>query len=159
MGGHIIALAGISSDGRIAYVVDSALGESDEGYLCPWYLEDLEKVWMSRKGGVGMVVVPPADFQPRYASRLPDLVPNRPIFRESRRALRDAAKDADAVAIQIAHQMEAAIEESQRAELKKEHEAAIKRAEIARKLADELTSLLLAGWGADAPPPGMDRGL
>ncbi|MDK2970884.1 MAG: hypothetical protein PWP23_639 [Candidatus Sumerlaeota bacterium] len=58
MTGHIVALNGVTADGRVI-VTDSALGESGRGYRLQWLMEDFEKVWMETKGGVGMVICPP----------------------------------------------------------------------------------------------------
>lgn len=60
MGGHIVVLNGITDDGRVI-VADSALGKDGRGHQLQWLMEDFEKVWMHTKGGVGMVVCPPAD--------------------------------------------------------------------------------------------------
>ncbi|MEO8376122.1 MAG: C39 family peptidase [Candidatus Sumerlaeota bacterium] len=58
LSGHIVALNGWTEDGRII-VTDSALPRNDEGYMTQWLPQDLEKIWMETKGGVGMVIVPP----------------------------------------------------------------------------------------------------
>jgi hypothetical protein len=76
MEGHIIALNGITADGRVI-VTDSALKE-DRGARCQWLREDMEKVWFKQKGGVGLVIVPPADFQMQVIDDLPDFPRERP---------------------------------------------------------------------------------
>ncbi len=58
IGGHIVALNGVTEDGRVV-VTDSALAKSGRGYRCQWLQEDFEKIWWDTKGGVGMVIVPP----------------------------------------------------------------------------------------------------
>lgn len=58
MGNHIVALNGITDDGRVV-VTDSALGKSQRGYRCQWLIEDFEKIWMKTKNGVAMVISPP----------------------------------------------------------------------------------------------------
>ena len=58
MGNHIVALCGITDDGRVI-VTDSALGRSGTGYLCQWLQPDFETVWMRTKGGIAMVICPP----------------------------------------------------------------------------------------------------
>jgi hypothetical protein len=60
IGGHIVAINGWTEDGRVI-ITDSALARNDEGYMCQWLMEDFEKIWMGTKGGVGMVIVPPAN--------------------------------------------------------------------------------------------------
>ncbi len=69
MGGHIVALNGVTDDGRVI-TTDSALGENGRGYLCQWLVEDFEKVWLER-GGIGMVVVPPSGTEPRHLGQIP----------------------------------------------------------------------------------------
>ncbi|HOC55247.1 MAG TPA: C39 family peptidase [Verrucomicrobiota bacterium] len=76
MGGHIVALNGVTDDGRVV-VTDSALWKSGRGYRLQWFQEDFEKVWMQTKGGVGMVICPPAGARPK-------LVPDLPPFPEER---------------------------------------------------------------------------
>ena len=70
MGGHIVALNGVTDDGRVV-VTDSGLFRSGRGYRCQWLQEDFEKVWMKTKGGVGMVICPPADAPMRRVTDLP----------------------------------------------------------------------------------------
>lgn len=70
IGGHIIALNGVTDDGRV-FVTDSYLSENKEGYLAQWLQIDFEKVWMDAKGGVGMVICPPAGFQPKVITDIP----------------------------------------------------------------------------------------
>jgi transcriptional regulator of acetoin/glycerol metabolism len=48
MGGHIVALCGITDDGRVI-VTDSA---TTGGSLLQWLTADYEKIWMRNKGGV-----------------------------------------------------------------------------------------------------------
>jgi hypothetical protein len=64
MGNHIVALNGITDDGRVV-VTDSALGKSERGYRCQWLMEDFEKIWMRTKNGVTMVIAPPANANVR----------------------------------------------------------------------------------------------
>ena len=145
MGGHIVALAGLSPDGHIVYIVDSALSEANEGYLTPWYREDFEKVWLTTKGGVGMVIEPPPGAEPRYAAKLPRLMPRRPIYRESRALLRknaDAAEKHAAVLRQRLETLEPADRKKAEDELKELEEAITE----ARALAEELTGVLVEGW-------------
>lgn len=73
IGGHIVALNGITDDGRVV-VTDSALGKSGRGFRCQWLREDFEKIWMRNKGGVGMVICPP----PGAALKLVDDLPPFP---------------------------------------------------------------------------------
>lgn len=70
MGNHIVVLCGVTDDGRVA-VTDSALGKSGRGYLCQWLQSDFEKVWMQTKGGVAMVICPPASAKERLVTNLP----------------------------------------------------------------------------------------
>lgn len=72
IGGHIVALNGVTDDGRVV-VTDSALWKDGRGYRLQWFQEDFEKVWMQTKGGVGMVICPP----PQAAMKL---IPNLPPF-------------------------------------------------------------------------------
>jgi hypothetical protein len=70
MGNHIVALNGVTDDGRVV-VTDSFLAKSGRGYRCQWLIEDFEKIWMKTKNGVAMVIVPPADFKPPLMPELP----------------------------------------------------------------------------------------
>lgn len=70
IGGHIVALNGITDDGRVV-VTDSALGKSGRGFRCQWLREDFEKVWMRNKGGVGMVICPPPGAALKLVEDLP----------------------------------------------------------------------------------------
>jgi hypothetical protein len=79
MGGHIIALNGLTPDGRVV-VTDSALAKEGTGYRCQWLAGDLEKAWMETKGGVGLVICPPPGAPMRTVSDLP------PFPYEARRA-------------------------------------------------------------------------
>lgn len=76
MGNHIVALCGVTDDGRVV-VTDSALGKSGSGYLCQWRRSDFEKVWMETKGGVAMVICPPPGATMRLVQRLPGFPTNR----------------------------------------------------------------------------------
>lgn len=76
MGNHIVALCGVTDDGRVV-VTDSALGKSGRGYLCQWLQSDFEKVWMQTKGGVAMVICPPAGAAARTVTSLPPFPANR----------------------------------------------------------------------------------
>jgi len=80
MGNHIVALHGITDDGRV-FVADSngSLEEGMRGYLCQWLQEDFEKVWMKNKGGVTMVICPPPDFEPPMLDEVPPF-PQGPRF-------------------------------------------------------------------------------
>lgn len=60
MGGHIVVLNGVTDDGRVI-VTDSALSMKNKGYRLQWLAPDFEKIWMLRKGGVGLVICPPKD--------------------------------------------------------------------------------------------------
>jgi len=76
MGNHIVALCGVTDDGRIV-VTDSALGKSGRGYLCQWLQSDFETVWMRTKGGVAMVICPSAGAAKRRVHDLPPFPKNR----------------------------------------------------------------------------------
>ncbi len=75
MGGHIVALNGVTDDGRVV-VTDSALRE-ERGLRCQWLVEDFEKVWMDTKGGVGMVICPPAGVETPLVEKLEEFPENR----------------------------------------------------------------------------------
>lgn len=70
MGNHIVALCGVTDDGRVV-VTDSFLGKSGRGYLCQWLQSDFETVWMRTKGGIAMVIHPPAGAPVRLVTQLP----------------------------------------------------------------------------------------
>jgi hypothetical protein len=70
MGGHIVALNGVTDDGRVV-VTDSALWKDNRGYCLQWYTEDFEKIWMKNKGGVGLVICPPAQARMKLIQNLP----------------------------------------------------------------------------------------
>jgi len=70
IGPHIIALNGVTEDGRVI-VTDSAIRDNNGGYLSQWKREDIEKIWMRNKGGVGMVICPPENFKPKPVKNLP----------------------------------------------------------------------------------------
>jgi hypothetical protein len=70
MGNHIVALCGVTDDGRVV-VTDSFLGKSGKGYLCQWLQSDFETVWMRTKGGIAMVICPPAGAVERRVADLP----------------------------------------------------------------------------------------
>ena len=76
IGGHIVALNGITEDGRVI-VTDSALWKENRGYRCQWYQEDFEKIWMKTKGGVGMVICPPAHAPMKLIQDLPPFPADR----------------------------------------------------------------------------------
>ena len=76
IGGHIVALNGVTDDGRVI-VTDSALWKDNRGYRLQWLKEDFEKVWMKSKGGVGMVICPPPKAPVRLVSDLPPFPPER----------------------------------------------------------------------------------
>jgi hypothetical protein len=66
MENHIVALNGLTEDGRVI-VTDSAL---EDGYLLQWLRPDFEKAWFV-KGGVAMVIEPPVGFTAREVVQLP----------------------------------------------------------------------------------------
>ncbi len=76
MGNHIVVLCGVTDDGRVV-VTDSALGKSGNGYLCQWLQSDFEHVWMKTKGGVAMVICPPAGAVEKRVVNLPPFPRNR----------------------------------------------------------------------------------
>lgn len=76
MGNHIVALCGVTDDGRVV-VTDSALGKSGTGYLCQWRMSDFEKVWMETKGGVALVICPSPGAKTRLVEKLPGFPTNR----------------------------------------------------------------------------------
>jgi hypothetical protein len=76
IGGHIVALNGVTDDGRVV-VTDSALWKDNRGYCVQWYTEDFEKIWMKNKGGVGMVICPPAQAQMKLIRNLPPFPADR----------------------------------------------------------------------------------
>ncbi len=69
IGGHIVALNGVTADGRVI-VTDSAAMVGDDGYCLQWLREDFEKVWMRNKGGIGMVICPPPGATPRFVEQI-----------------------------------------------------------------------------------------
>jgi hypothetical protein len=69
MGNHIVALCGVTDDGRVV-VTDSALGKDGSGHLCQWLQVDFETIWMRTKGGVAIVICPPPGAVPREVSDL-----------------------------------------------------------------------------------------
>ncbi len=76
IGGHIVALNGVTDDGRVV-VTDSALWKTNRGYCLQWFQEDFEKVWMKTKGGVGMVICPPAQAEMKLIKDLPPFPADR----------------------------------------------------------------------------------
>jgi len=76
IGGHIVALNGVTDDGRVI-VTDSALWKDNRGYRLQWLEEDFEKVWMKTKGGVGMVICPPPKAPVKPVLDLPPFPPER----------------------------------------------------------------------------------
>jgi hypothetical protein len=76
IGGHIVALNGVTDDGRVV-VTDSALWKTNRGYCLQWFQEDFEKVWMKTKGGVGMVICPPPHAQMKLVKNLPPFPADR----------------------------------------------------------------------------------
>ena len=70
MGNHIVALNGVTDDGRVV-VTDSFLAKSGRGYRCQWLAEDFERIWMRTKNGVAMVIEPPAGFTAPLMPPLP----------------------------------------------------------------------------------------
>ncbi len=89
IGGHIVVLNGITDDGRVV-ITDSALGENEKGYRCQWLRKDFEKVWMLSKGGVGMVVAPPDDFEKQMIDELPEFP-----YEERKKIMEQAMADAE----------------------------------------------------------------
>lgn len=82
IGGHIVALNGLTDDGRIV-VTDSALCKRGDALRCQWKREDFEKIWMGAKGGVGMVVCPPEGAKQKLfpVEDLPEFPTGRPAER------------------------------------------------------------------------------
>jgi len=82
IGGHIVALNGITDDGRVI-VTDSALCKRGDGLRCQWKTEDFTKIWMGTKGGVGMVVRPPEGAEKKLfpIENLPEFPSGRPAER------------------------------------------------------------------------------
>jgi Peptidase_C39 like family len=76
IGGHIVALNGVTDDGRVI-VTDSYLWKENKGYQCQWLQEDFEKVWMKAKGGVGMVICPPPQAEMKLVTELPPFPSDR----------------------------------------------------------------------------------
>ena len=76
IGGHIVALNGVTDDGRVV-VTDSALWKTNRGYCLQWFQEDFEEVWMKTKGGVGMVICPPPQAQMKLVKNLPPFPADR----------------------------------------------------------------------------------
>jgi hypothetical protein len=76
IGGHIVALNGVTDDGRVV-VTDSALWKTNRGYCLQWFAEDFEKVWMKTKGGVGMVICPPPQAPMKLIKELPPFPADR----------------------------------------------------------------------------------
>ncbi len=70
IGGHIVALNGITDDGRVV-VTDSTITVGDDGYLLQWKVADFQKIWMRNKGGVGMVICPPEGAERHLVTDLP----------------------------------------------------------------------------------------
>nr|HQH13275.1 hypothetical protein [Candidatus Sumerlaeota bacterium] len=52
-------------------VTDSSLSLKNKGYRLQWLVPDFEKIWMQRKGGVGLVVCPPKDAKLKEVKYLP----------------------------------------------------------------------------------------
>ena len=91
MSGHIVALNGVTDDGRVV-VTDSALTTNSQGMDLQWLAPDFEKIWMRNKGGVGMVICPP---EGATAKLLPDLPPfPRAIGRETTAPAEQASRGA-----------------------------------------------------------------
>ena len=72
MEGHIVALNGITEDGRVV-VTDSTrrLTRAGKGFRCQWYVQDFEKIWMQIKGGVGIVICRPKGAPEKLVLNLP----------------------------------------------------------------------------------------
>lgn len=75
--GHIVALNGLTDDGRVI-VTDSCAAVGDDGYRLQWLIQDFEKVWIRNKGGVGMVICPPPGAERRGIADLPPFPERRP---------------------------------------------------------------------------------
>ena len=71
-----MALNGVTDDGRVV-VTDSALWKDNRGYCLQWFQEDFAKVWMKTKGGVGMVICPPAQARMKLIKDLPPFPADR----------------------------------------------------------------------------------
>lgn len=80
-GGHIFALNGFSSDGRVV-VTDSALGKDEIGYRCQWLKEDFEKIWFEKKGGVAIVIEAPEGFKAKRFKKLKKFPDRSEIIKE-----------------------------------------------------------------------------
>jgi hypothetical protein len=76
IGGHIVALNGVTDDGRVV-VTDSMLWKENRGYCLQWFQQDFEKVWMKTKGGVGMVLCPPPQAPLKLIQNLPPFPTDR----------------------------------------------------------------------------------
>jgi len=76
IGGHIVALNGVTDDGRVV-VTDSALWKDNRGYCLQWFTEDFERIWMKRKGGVGLVICPPPQAPMKLIEKLPPFPADR----------------------------------------------------------------------------------
>ncbi len=70
MSGHIVALNGVTDDGRVV-VTDSSLARSGRGFRCQWLMPDFQKVWMQNKGGMGMVICPITTSKMKLVTDLP----------------------------------------------------------------------------------------
>ena len=70
MSGHIVALNGVTDDGRVI-VTDSALSKDKRGYRLQWLVPDFEKIWMRNKNGLGMVICPPQGAAMKTVTDLP----------------------------------------------------------------------------------------
>lgn len=90
MDGHIVALNGVTPDGRVV-VTDSALVKDGRGRLLQWLIPDFEKIWMRNKGGVGMVICPPPGAKMRLVDNLPPFP--RPIRAQTTETLETTAGD------------------------------------------------------------------
>lgn len=71
MSGHIVALCGVTDDGRVI-VEDSALSKNNKGHRLQWLIPDFEKIWMDQKGGVGMVIYSKDDMPVKKVNNIPD---------------------------------------------------------------------------------------
>jgi hypothetical protein len=73
IGGHIVALCGVTDDGRVIVTDSAAIAQQakEGGRRLQWLQADFEKIWMRNKGGVGMVICPPKHAQEKLVRELP----------------------------------------------------------------------------------------
>ncbi len=73
IGGHIVALCGVTEDGRVVVTDSAAVAQKakEGGHCLQWLQADFEKIWMRNKGGVGMVICPPPGAPEHLVADLP----------------------------------------------------------------------------------------